>query len=181
MKIYTKKGDKGETSLIGGKRVKKHNIQVEAYGTVDELQATIGLIIDFSTIEEQKALLSQIQIDLFTIGSHIANSEKPQKSLTPINNNPLDKMVWRQDIMNDSIPPLTHFILPGGHKASSFLHLGRTICRRAERRVTALDEANKNNDIVKYLNRLSDYLFCLARLENHNNNIEEIKWVPEKS
>ena len=180
LKIYTKQGDKGMTSLFGGTKLSKNHIRIEAYGTVDELNSYIGLLRDQSKNEERRDLLHTIQIDLFTIGSNLA-VEDPEKFKIPsllkekviILENEIDKM--EEDLM-----ALKNFILPGGHPVSSYCHLARVVCRRAERRVVALGEsAQIDAIIIEYLNRLSDFFFVLARLIIKENGVEEIYWKPE--
>lgn len=180
MKIYTKKGDQGKTSLIGGDRVLKSHERVEAYGTVDELLATIGISIDLISDKSDKDFLITIQSDLFTIGSHLACTKDSIK-LPAIPETRIEEMEKVMDNITNVISELKHFILPGGHLPSSQLHLARTVCRRAERKVTLLDGFETKEMIIQYLNRLSDLLFIFIRHENHINNIEEIKWLPDKS
>ena len=180
MKIYTKKGDDGSTGLIGGTRVPKYDDRVEAYGTVDELMSVLGICHDQVTIEDSKAFIVVIEKDLFTIGSYLASVGENVK-LPTLSEAHISEMEEKMDQMMKEIPAMTHFILPGGFLPASSLHLARTVCRRAERRVIALGDFLMRNEVIKYLNRLSDYLFVLARYENHLNNIEEIKWVPDKS
>ncbi len=179
MKIYTKKGDDGTTGLIGGKRVMKYDERVEAFGTVDELLSYFGVCYDLIT-SDSKSFLIKIQNDLFTIGSYLAN-ESDKVKLPELNVNHIVEMEDLIDSMTEEIPVMTHFILPGGFLPSSHLQLARTVCRRAERRAISLKDFKNKELVVKYLNRLSDYLFVLARFENHLNNIEEIKWLPDKS
>ena len=182
MKIYTKTGDKGTTSLIGGTRVSKSHLRIEAYGTVDELNSYTGLCRDLLTDETSTAVLQEIQDRLFTIGSALAcDPEKETKmkipDLTEADITQLEKGI---DQMNDRLPAMKSFILPGGHPSISHLHIARCICRRAERCCVRL-ESEKNGVeplIIKYLNRLSDYLFVLARYTGHLRNIADIPWKP---
>ncbi len=181
MKIYTKTGDKGSTSLFGGKRISKSNIRIETYGTVDELNAAIGVAICEVTSEKIKKTLAKIQNDLFIVGGDLATplNEEKMKILRTT-----DKMVTclenEIDIFDVKLEKLKNFILPGGTKSAALLHFARTICRRTERKVVELSETEQINDeIVKYLNRLSDLLFIFARVENSNNNIPDIAWITE--
>ncbi len=180
MKIYTKTGDKGETSLFGGKRVPKNNIRIDAYGTVDELNASIGMAISECITNSVKGILRKIQNDLFVVGGDLA---------TPLENNKVniprtsDEMIVnlekRIDEFESELEELKKFILPGGTKGSAFLHFSRTICRRAERKVIDLSDLEQiNQEIVKYLNRLSDILFVLARYENKTSDFQEDEWEP---
>ncbi len=179
MKIYTKTGDKGETSLIGGTRVQKHHIKIEAYGTVDELNSYTGLVRDLFNDASSQDLLSGIQNQLFVIGSHLAEDHERSKMKLPgVEGEWITALETAIDAMNESLPELKNFILPGGHPVVSHAHIARCICRRAERCVTALAETEETNPlIIQYLNRLSDYLFTLARYISIKNNAEEIPWV----
>jgi cob(I)alamin adenosyltransferase len=180
MKIYTKKGDKGTTQLIGGTRVPKHHLRIEAYGTVDELNSFIGLVRDQKTGARYKKVLSNIQDKLFVIGSELAaDPEKSLMKLPEITEQDVEVLEKEIDEMTAKLPELKSFILPGGHTAVSFCHIARTVCRRAERIATHLsEEAPVDVIIVKYLNRLSDYLFTLARMISKNNKVKEILWKP---
>ena len=180
MKIYTKKGDKGKTSLIGGKKVSKSHIRIEAYGTVDELNACLGVLSCQAIFSEKKHLLQQIQSYLFTIGSHLASdSEKTFMQLPVLQETYTEQLERDIDEMEETLPPLTHFVLPGGHAANSDAHLARCVCRRAERCVVLLNEEESVSPLIlSYLNRLSDWLFVLARLASHLSKTEEIKWMP---
>jgi len=179
MKIYTKTGDKGHTSLFGGQRIEKHNIRIEAYGTIDELLAYMGLIRDFSDDESKKIIIS-IQNTLFNIGSHLAtpkNNNKAKNKLPEIKKEDVELLESEMDKMDEEIPPMTNFILPGGHPHISHCHIARTICRRAERRITALDELEQIDEILKiYVNRLSDFLFVLSRNFALKLDSEEVFW-----
>src|SRR5690554_5273287 len=189
MKIYTKTGDKGTTALFGGTRVPKHHIRIDSYGTVDELNAYIGLIKDQGIEQHHKDLLSHIQDRLFTVGAILATdpekailkSGKDRLNIPKISDENIKLLEREMDQMNDSLPPMTHFILPGGHQTVSFCHIARCVCRRAERQATALNELGhvKPNTLM-YLNRLSDYLFVLARKLSSDLQADEIKWIPEK-
>ncbi len=189
MKIYTKTGDMGTTSLFGGTRVPKHHIRIESYGTVDELNAHIGLIKDQEIEPHTKEILNRIQDRLFTIGSTLAT--EPQKAtlksgkerlrIPKISEEDILQLEQEMDLMNEALPEMTHFVLPGGHQSVSFCHIARCVCRRAERSSTALYEISPFDELVlKYLNRLSDYLFVLARKLSKDLKAEEIKWLPEK-
>ncbi len=172
MPIYTRKGDKGETSLFGGKRVKKFSLRVETYGTVDELNSSIGVAI--ANVSSIKKELTKIQNDLLHIGSTLANPSA--KKLLELEKRVLEfeKLI---DKMTEKMPVLRNFILPGGGKAGSILHLSRTICRRAERRIVELaDKEEVDENIIKYLNRLSDLLFTMARFVNHKEKKKETIW-----
>jgi cob(I)alamin adenosyltransferase len=178
MKIYTKTGDKGQTSLIGGTRVPKHHIRIEAYGTVDELNSWIGLLRD--TIEDNhvKEILVEAQDRLFTIGSILASDpEKSKMKLPELKNEDVELLEKEIDAMDKIVPPMKNFVLPGGHPTVSHIHIARCICRRAERCTIHLTESAPVEEIViHYLNRLSDYLFMLARKVSHDLNAEEIPW-----
>lgn len=180
-KIYTKTGDDGTTGLFGGARLPKHHIRIEAYGTVDELNAVIGwlmtLVADTSTHE----LLQTIQSRLFTVGSNLA-SDPAKEMLTPdLVDEDIHMLEQAIDYMQTQLPELKHFILPGGSASVSAAHLARTVCRRAERKCVALAfESTTEPIIILYLNRLSDYLFVLARYLGYQEGIEEIKWMPRK-
>ncbi len=189
MKIYTKTGDAGTTALFGGSRVPKHSLRIESYGTVDELNSHIGLIRSQEIDSRSKDLLIQIQNKLFTIGSTLATdpkkailkSGKERLKIEKVNEDSIKLLEDEMDTMNNSLPDLTHFILPGGNDAVSYCHIARTVCRRAERRATQLNETEPIDPmVIKYLNRLSDYLFVLARKLSNDMNAEEIKWLPEK-
>jgi cob(I)alamin adenosyltransferase len=178
MKIYTKTGDKGQTSLIGGTRVPKHHIRIESYGTVDELNSWIGLINDQEIAQENKNILSEIQDRLFTIGSSLASDpEKSKMKIPDLHESDIELLEKQIDKMNEILPEMRFFILPGGHTTISYCHLARCVCRRAERNVIHLNENEFVNELViKYLNRLSDYLFVLARFIGHQMSINEIAW-----
>jgi cob(I)alamin adenosyltransferase len=189
MKIYTKTGDAGTTALFGGTRVKKYNLRIESYGTVDELNAYIGLIKDQEISNYIKESLLKIQNELFTLGAMLATppeketlkSGKERLNIPKINEDSILFLEKEIDKMDTELPQMTHFILPGGHQTVSFCHLARCVCRRSERLSVELnDQENINNDILKYLNRLSDYLFVLARKLSKELLVEEIKWIPEK-
>jgi cob(I)alamin adenosyltransferase len=179
MKIYTKKGDTGTTQLIGGTRVVKHHIRIEAYGTIDELNSYIGLVADLISDKEQQKVLRIVQDKLFVAGSILAADPQTSKMKLPeLAEDDILLLEQMIDKMDTQLPTMTHFILPGGHPTISHCHIARCICRRAERTATNLNEiSNINILIIKYLNRLSDYLFTLARWEAKLTNTEEIKWI----
>lgn len=180
-KIYTKTGDKGETGLFGGKRLPKNHIRIESYGTVDELNSYIGMLRDLVPNDHQKVILKEIQDRLFTIGSNLASD--PDKNMTTPDIKAADIELLEQEIdaMNEVLPALKNFILPGGHTTVSFCHIARTVCRRAERMVVALHHNEPIEEIViRYLNRLSDYLFVLGRQLSLDLKAEEIAWHPRK-
>ena len=180
MKIYTKAGDQGQTSLIGGTRVPKHHLRIESYGTVDELNSDIGLIRDQQVSEHQQNLLKEIQDRLFTIGSALASDpEKSKMKIPDLHQEDIELLEKEIDTMTADLPELRHFILPGGSNAVSFCHLARCVCRRAERICVHLSEDSfVDEKVMVYLNRLSDYLFVLSRKLCFDNQIEENKWIP---
>ena len=180
MKIYTKTGDNGKTSLVGGTRVSKTELRIEAYGTVDELNSYVGLLRDQEVNNDRKDILKEIQDRLFTIGSILASeSEQTKKRIPDLHESDVELLEREMDKMDESLEPMRFFILPGGHQSVSFGHLARTVCRRAERITLRLTEESEVNELViKYLNRLSDYLFVLCRMMIKELNIEEISWKP---
>jgi len=180
MKIYTKTGDKGFTSLIGGTRVPKHHLRIESYGTVDELNSYIGLIRDHDIAEHDKQVLKEIQDRLFTIGSSLASDPEKSRMVIPdLHDADIELLEKEMDAMNEVLPELRHFILPGGSNVISFCHIARCVCRRAERLSVHLAEESKVDERVNiYLNRLSDYLFMLARKIANDNKIPENQWIP---
>jgi cob(I)alamin adenosyltransferase len=183
MKIYTKSGDLGETSLFGGKRVKKHHMSIQAYGTVDELNSWCGLVKDHLKDSNQKEQLLSIQDTLFVIGSHLASNgdEKLISKLPTVTESSISALENSIDEMDKDLAPMKNFILPGGHFLSSYCHLSRCVCRRVERLIIELSESLPVNPIiVKYLNRLSDYFFTLSRHVLLQNNIQEQPWIPSK-
>ena len=190
MKIYTKTGDKGTTALFGGTRVPKHHIRIESYGTVDELNSHIGLIRDQDIDVHYKGILINIQDKLFTLGAILATdpekavlkSGKERLNIPKISNNDIELLEQEIDQMNLELPEMTHFVLPGGHQTVSFCHIARCVCRRAERLATALNDLEPfQAETLTYLNRLSDYLFVLARKLTKDLQIDEVKWVPKKN
>lgn len=189
MKIYTKTGDKGTTALFGGTRVPKHHLRIESYGTVDELNSYIGLVKDQAINQETKNILIKIQNDLFTLGAMLATpveketlkNGKERLNIPKINDDSIQFLEDEIDAMNTKLPQMTHFILPGGHTTVSFCHIARCVCRRAERLSVSLsEETSIHPNVLKYLNRLSDYLFVLARKLTLDLSAEEIQWIPQK-
>ncbi|MES2587735.1 MAG: cob(I)yrinic acid a,c-diamide adenosyltransferase [Bacteroidota bacterium] len=180
MKIYTKKGDSGTTQLIGGTRVPKHSLRIESYGTIDELNSYIGLIRDQEIDESYKTQLIEIQDRLFTIGSSLASDpNKSSMKLPEIGEVDVDFLEQNMDQMDELLPEMKSFVLPGGHTTVSFCHLARCVCRRAERMVTHLKENEEVDTLVlKYLNRLSDYLFVLSRKLTQDLHAIEQPWKP---
>lgn len=185
MKIYTKTGDKGTTSLIGGTKVLKSHERIEAYGTVDELNSYIGLCRDLIDDKNIKSLLQEIQDRLFTVGSSLAcDPEKETKLKIPdIKETDVHLLEAEMDKMDEQLEALQQFILPGGHPTVSHIHIARCICRRTERLVVnlLLNGEEHENLIIKYINRLSDYLFTLSRYVAKQLNAEEIPWTPRIS
>ena len=179
MKIYTKTGDKGKTSLIGGTKVFKSDLRIEAYGTVDELNSFVGLCLDHL---KSSNVLAEIQDRLFTIGSALACDPEKETKLKIPDLHESDVVLLEKEIdkMNETLPVMKSFILPGGHVTVSTLHVTRTVCRRAERCCVKMEkkEMEIESHIIKYLNRLSDYLFVLARFAAHQLGAEEIPWKP---
>jgi cob(I)alamin adenosyltransferase len=182
-KIYTKTGDKGETSLFGGKRLPKSHLRIEAYGTVDELNAFMGLLRDAT--EEDEAVrdwIKEIQDLLFSLGAALAMEPGQAPVIPGVEESHIEVLEQRMDAMDETLPPLKNFILPGGHPTVSFCHIARCVCRRAERLVVALAlEEEVDERIVRYLNRLSDFLFMLARKLSRDLGAEEILWAPAKT
>lgn len=183
MKIYTKTGDHGETSLFGGKRVKKYHPNIQAYGTLDELNSWIGLVKDLLPLDSTEAILIDVQENLFTIGSYLASGgdQKLISKLPSFHNSSIVQLEDAMDEMQSVLKPMKNFILPGGHVVSSYCHIARCVCRRAERlTIETAEEINLDPFIVKYLNRLSDFLFVLSRKVLHDLDISEQPWVPKK-
>ena len=179
-KIYTKTGDKGETSLIGGTRVPKYHDRIEAYGTVDELISYIGLIRDQEINHDLRIVLIEIQDRLMTCASILATDCNDCKVKIPeMYDSDVEKLEKEIDKMNEELPPLTSFILPGGHTTVSYCHIARNVCRRSERLAIKVQSQYKNSEkVIKYLNRLSDYLFVLSRKLSIDLNAKEIPWTP---
>jgi len=181
-KIYTKTGDDGSTALIGGKRIAKDSLRIEAYGTIDELNAFIGFAISQGTSNDIQPILETIQRHLFRMGAILASDNAPEKEKSRMDfPYDLTEYLERQiDCLSESLPPLKHFILPGGMPAAAALHAARTICRRAERRAFALNQSEPvEKTALIYLNRLSDLLFVMARYQNVKDGVEEIVWSDE--
>jgi cob(I)alamin adenosyltransferase len=178
MKVYTKKGDKGKTQLLGGSMVNKNHIKLECYGTIDELNAFIGNIYDQEVSAFQKEILLKIQNQLFNLGSVISFDGKKDKIKLPnVTTENIEMMENAIDKMEESLPMLKNFILPSGHPTASICHIARTVCRRAERNLVALGQQEEIDALhLQYLNRLSDYLFVLARTILKENNETEIEW-----
>jgi cob(I)alamin adenosyltransferase len=182
MKIYTKTGDIGETALFGGRRVSKSELRIETYGTTDELNSWIGLLRDVSTDATDRALLKEIQDRIFTIGACLAADPNNDKLKTPdLHDTDVERLEQAIDTMDTMLEPLHSFILPGGHIHVSYCHLARTVCRRSERLAVSLHHHQSIPVLViTYLNRLSDYLFTLARKMSRDLHAEEITWTPRK-
>lgn len=180
-KIYTKTGDLGKTSLIGGTKVPKNNSRIESYGTVDELNSFIGLVGDYLP-QDTKVILKGIQDRLFTIGSSLAcdPDKEPLMKIPDLHEEDVVLLENEMDKMNAILPEMKNFILPGGHVAVSTVHIARCVCRRTERLCVGINEKDGSIDplIIKYLNRLSDYLFVLARYVAHIFNVQEVVWKP---
>lgn len=181
-KIYTKTGDAGKTSLIGGTKVPKSHLRIETYGTVDELNSYLGLVADQLADEKSKEVLKEVQDRLFTIGSSLAcdPEKEPSMKLPDLKEEDVFLLEKEMDRMNEELPPMKNFILAGGHVAISTTHVARTICRRAERLCVNMQEHDLFVDplVIKYLNRLSDYLFVLARYIGHLLEVPEVSWKP---
>lgn len=189
MKIYTKTGDNGTTALFGGTRVPKHHLRIESYGTIDELNSWLGLIRDQQIDAHSKKILVMIQNKLFTVGAILATdpekaflkSGKERLNISKIEVTNIELLEKEMDAMDAQLPQMTHFILPGGHTTVSYCHIARTVCRRAERLATHLFENEPfEEQVLQYINRLSDYLFVLARKLSLDLHVEEVKWIPEK-
>lgn len=180
-KIYTKTGDKGETGLFGGRRLPKYHGRIEAYGTVDELNAFIGLLSDYVETSVLAEELKSIQDLLFVIGANLASEPKKENAVPDVTAADIQALEDAIDRMEEGLPELKHFILPGGHPAVSHAHVARTVCRRAERLVVALAQEEVVAEvIIRYLNRLSDYLFMVSRKLASDLKVEERKWEPRK-
>jgi cob(I)alamin adenosyltransferase len=182
LKIYTKTGDLGKTSLIGGTKVPKSHLRIESYGTTDELNSFIGLTADQITDEHLKLILKEIQDRLFTIGSSLAcdPEKEPLMKIPDLKEEDVLLLEKEIDAMNEILPPMKAFILPGGHPAVSTAHIARCVCRRAERICVNMQEHDVVVDplVIKYLNRLSDYLFVASRYIAHILNVPEVAWRP---
>ncbi|MCK0157237.1 cob(I)yrinic acid a,c-diamide adenosyltransferase [Cellulophaga sp. F20128] len=189
MKIYTKTGDKGTTALFGGTRVAKHHLRIESYGTIDELNSWMGLIRDQKIDKHYQNIIAIIQDKLFTVGAVLATDPKKmilkngkeRLNIDKISAADIELLEKEMDAMNEELPEMTHFILPGGHTTVSYCHIARTVCRRAERLASHLNENEPfEASILSFINRLSDYLFVLARKLSKDLDAAEIKWLPEK-
>ena len=185
MKIYTKAGDLGSTSLIGGTRVPKSHIRIESYGTVDELNSFIGLLSDLVSDADIKTVLKEVQDRLFTVGSSLAcdPDKEPSLKIPDLKDEDVSFLEKEMDRMNETLPAMKSFILPGGHLASATLHVCRCVCRRVERLCVLMQQEDMFIDprVLVYLNRLSDYLFVLARYIGHILHAPEIPWKPRIS
>lgn len=182
MKIYTKTGDEGTTGLYGGTRVPKDSPRIAAYGDIDELNAVLGVVISHSQQPLIQNPLRQIQNHLFVMGAQLASPTADPK-IERITSAHIDFLERQIDVMTDSLPPLTHFILPGGGKTAAHLHLARTVCRRAERNIVHLSSLQGeavDSWLLIYVNRLSDFLFVFSRLSNQLEKVQDIEWVPQK-
>ena len=182
IKIYTKTGDLGKTSLIGGTKVPKSHIRIDTYGTVDELNSWIGVVSDYTPDEHIKAVLKEIQDRLFTVGSSLAcdPEKEPLMKIPDLKESDIEFLEKEMDAMNEELPAMKFFVLPGGHLAISQSHVARCVCRRAERCCVNMQEQDIFVDplVIKYLNRLSDYLFVLSRYLGHQMGVAEIPWKP---
>ncbi len=181
MKIYTKKGDRGQTALFGGAQIEKHNIRIHAYGTVDELNSVLGVTLTHSLSSIGKSILNEIQDQLFILGADLATLTSKKGKIDRIGSSHIEKLEEWIDSLDEQLPSLTSFILPGGTPAGASLHFARTVCRRAERFTAELKaEEPISQDAIIYLNRLSDLLFVMARFENHQAGAAETKWTSNK-
>lgn len=180
MKIYTKTGDDGTTGLFGGARVRKASARVDAYGTVDETNASIGVARATRLDVDTEAVLAKVQVDLFTLGAELACMPGKEESLkmTLIGASDIERLEHAIDASEEGLPPLKYFVLPGGSAQSAALHVARCVCRRAERAVLALEDAPARGEVVVYLNRLSDLLFSLSRRANMVAKIDDVPWKP---
>lgn len=179
MKIYTKTGDSGETSLLSGKRVVKHHIRVESYGTIDELNSYIGLLRSQALDEATREILIRIQDRLFSLASILAAEGESPVELPEISEDDISFLEGEMDKISEKLPPLGQFILPGGHQVVAFCHIARTVCRRAERQLVRLSAtAPLDGILIRFVNRLSDYLFVLSRKLSKDFQAEEIAWHP---
>lgn len=181
MKIYTKTGDKGETSLIGGVRVAKYHPRIEAYGTIDELNSYLGYVQLAAQDEQDKSLLRSVQDRLFTIGSLLASAPGSKMIVPDLKSSDITALEERMDALDAELPALKNFVLPGGTRDAAMAHVARCVCRRAERLIIQVAETETvDAQILPYINRLSDYLFVVARKIVHDANVEEIPWTPRK-
>lgn len=181
MKIYTKKGDSGETSLFGGTRVPKSNERIEAYGTVDELNSFVGLAASYELSDTGTEYLRKVQELLFTLGADLATPPSSQTRINRISEDDVTFLENAIDKLEEDLESLKNFILPGGSQPGATLHVARTICRRAERATVACSKSdNISENCIKFLNRLSDFLFVIARYENKKAGVREETWKPDK-
>ena len=181
MRVYTKTGDDGTSGLIGGTRVEKYDLHLESYGTVDELNSWIGLIRSQHIDPTTREILLSVQNNLFVIGARLATdlSKVDLSARLPLKEEDITSLETEMDRILDMLPPMEHFVLPGGSKTVSYCHLARTVCRRAERRVCQLaKEVDIPVELIKYLNRLSDYLFVLSRKIAEDEGVGEVQWLP---
>tara|TARA_R100001143_G_C3360013_1_gene134858 strand:- start:1468 stop:2010 length:543 start_codon:yes stop_codon:yes gene_type:complete len=180
MKIYTKRGDQGTTSLFGGTNIEKSHIRLHAYGTVDELNSVLGMSLSNTMSDKGRKIVTDIQTQLFVLGADLATPETKKTKINRIGTAEIETLEGWIDELEDELPALTSFILPGGIQSGAFLHLARTVCRRAERHAVDLKKNDSvSSESIIYLNRLSDLLFVLARFENKKAGAEEIKWLPK--
>lgn len=181
MKIYTKGGDTGETSLFGGQRVSKSSKRIDAYGTVDELNSILGMVIAAQPSAATREVLNKVQHQLFVLGADLATPITNEARISRIGEDEINFLEQQIDAMEENLPPLKNFILPGGSSAGATLHLARTVCRRAERIAVDCKESEDLTELsIQYMNRLSDFLFVLARHENLNTGTEETPWISKK-
>ncbi|MGY8918602.1 MAG: cob(I)yrinic acid a,c-diamide adenosyltransferase [Flavobacteriales bacterium] len=178
MRIYTRTGDDGTTGLFGGSRVAKDDLRIEAYGTVDELNCFLGKLIEHEVMTSNREFFREIQSELFTLGSHLATKDPKMKDKLPkLSVKAIKQFEDWMDSVDEKVPTLKNFLLPGGHQSVADAHVARAVCRRAERRCVALSrEESVNPELIKYLNRLSDLLFTAARLLSYLTETEEISW-----
>lgn len=185
MKIYTRRGDRGETDLFGGGRVAKDHLRVTAYGEVDELNSCVGVSAAATGHDDLRALLQRIQNTLFDLGAHLATPDAARRAKADIpgaSTEDIEELEAKIDLFEGELPPLKNFILPGGTQAAAALHLARTVCRRVERRAVALDrEEPLDERVLRYVNRLSDLLFVMARVENVRAGVPDVEWAPRGS
>ena len=181
VRIYTRTGDKGETGLVGGARVPKNSLRVEAYGNVDELNCVLGLARAFLNDKELDSLLGELQKDLFVAGADLASLGEGGREVPRISKGRIAEIERMIDKFEEELAPLNAFILPGGGPSGAILHYARTVARRGERRIVTLSKAEKVNDqMIPYINRLSDLLFVVARVANHRENKGEVEWHPKQ-
>lgn len=183
MKIYTKGGDKGETGLYGGARVLKDHLRIEAYGTLDEANAVIGIACSvMNAADPLRARLAEIQAELFQLGAELATPQGKTSGMALIDDGQITALEQEIDRMEAKLSPLKNFILPGGTQASAYLHLARTVVRRAERKLVTLNRDEPVRDVtIRYVNRLSDYLFVCARFVNYESNTDDVPWIAPKT